>query len=158
MSALANRISHENANKLIARLQLIPHLFGGEDFDGADCWGIVILWYKELGIQLKTGLEEDFRACNELDRPQTKKRRDAVKQFIVDGDFYNQPDWYEVSTPQNHDVILMSDGKRKYAHIGVYWNGYIIHSNHDAGCVYQSARHPIIFPLITGIFRHHKID
>ena len=28
----------------------IPYKFGGQSFDGADCMGIILLWYKEQGI------------------------------------------------------------------------------------------------------------
>lgn len=28
----------------------IPYKFGGRDFDGADCVGLAILWFKQIGI------------------------------------------------------------------------------------------------------------
>lgn len=36
----------------------IPYKFAGRDFNGADCVGLAILWYKELGIHYQYGDRE----------------------------------------------------------------------------------------------------
>ena len=29
----------------------VPYKFGGKSFDGADCMGLILLWYMEQGIE-----------------------------------------------------------------------------------------------------------
>lgn len=106
--------------ELVARLQLVPHVPGQGTWAGADCWGIVEIWYREwLGVELPNraaiapgpeGLAAGFR---------------EVENFV------------EIPKPQDHCLAVMRAGRLAAGHVGIVWNGGVIHSQRYAGCVWQ---------------------
>ena len=126
-----------NLNRFLS----IPYGEGGSDWNSCDCYGLVELWYLErFGIELRergeimsspAGLQEGFDKAT---------------------------DWVSVRVPQNDDLIVMRGMHGKTAllsgHIGIYWNGSVIHTQPLHGCVMQPIEGRQIKPRITSIQRH----
>lgn len=127
-----------NAQKIIEQLQTVPH-------DVVDCWGVVERWYRMW-------LEIDLNERGDI--PQGPEG--LAKGF---DDYHSQ--WVEVDAPQDNDLVIMHtviDRQRIAAgHVGVYWNGHVLHSDRGIGCVYQPITNRQIKHRITGYFRHESI-
>lgn len=125
---------------LVARLRVVPFKFGGSDWDGADCWGVCVLWFrKRFGIELK-------------DRSDI-----APGPSGVDAGVENATDWIEVQHPQNDDLVVMRHGRLRHGHVGVFWNGAVIHADQSHGCVVQPINGRLIRSRITCFLRHKTI-
>lgn len=117
---------------LVARLQMVPYVEGQGTFAGADCWGIVEIWYREwLGVGLPNrgaiapgpaGLAAGF---------------DTVTNF--------EP----IATPVNHCLAVMRSAGFVAGHIGVVWNHGVIHSEKRSGCVWQRLDNRALASRIT---------
>lgn len=84
----------------------VPYKFHGRDHQGADCLGIVMLWYKKfLGVTIP----EYFYTHTHENEPCT----DTIEAGQVDGN------WQKVSEMQYGDVLVFRI-KGKATHIGVY--------------------------------------
>lgn len=131
------------AQDLIARLQLVPHVEGGDDFSGADCWGICVLWYKHhLGIVLEN--RSDFKPG----------------PAGVSAGAEEKTDFVNVDRPQDNDLVVMraAIGGEVFqaGHIGVFVAGNLLHSDRNIGCVYQSVEARMIKSRVTGYLRHER--
>lgn len=129
---------------LIERLQLVPHVPGGSDWNGADCWGIVCIWYRErFGIELKERHEIDPGVSG------------------MQAGFDARRDWSPVSAPRDDDVVVMRAAKGRVmldaGHIGIHWRGLVIHSSEGPGCVAVPLASRQIRHRITGYFRHRSM-
>jgi cell wall-associated NlpC family hydrolase len=70
----------------------IPWRLHGDDHDGADCWGLVRLIYREvLGVALP-GYQDHYAAPDD----------DGVRRALDAG----RDAWFEVDRPQPLDVVL----------------------------------------------------
>lgn len=88
----------------------IPYRRGGETRDGADCWGIVRLWYREeLGIELPALAGADG-ADEEADR-QRDFWRPVAPQEVRRGDLllFRQPG------RAVHCAVALGDGRMLHA-------------------------------------------
>lgn len=128
---------------LIERLQAVPHRPGRGDWSGADCWGIVCLWYRE-----RFSIELEERATIEP----------GVLGMQVG--FDQRSNWISVETPSDDDVVVMRAVKVRQVldagHIGVYWGGFVLHSCEGAGCIAVALNSRQIRHRITGYFRHRS--
>jgi len=128
---------------LVERLQLVPHVPGGSDWNGADCWGVVCLWYLErFGIRLE--------------------ERTAIAPGVegMQRGFEDRSDWVEVTIPANDDVVVMRAANGRFVldagHIGIHWGGLVIHSSEGSGCVSVPLASRQIRHRVTGYFRHRS--
>lgn len=79
--------------QLTRKIMTTPYIHGGRDFEGADCYGAIILWYRHrLGIELW-----DLEAGYPADWKQSKNL------FIEN--YYRQ--WLRVERPKRHDIVLI---------------------------------------------------
>jgi hypothetical protein len=126
---------------LIERLRLVPHVRGRSDWGGADCWGIVCIWYRE-----RFGIELQDRGANGL----------GVEG--LQSGFDRRSDWIAVASPENDDVVVMRAAKGRIVldagHIGVFWSGVVVHSSEDVGCIAEPLTARTIRHRITGYYRH----
>jgi cell wall-associated NlpC family hydrolase len=93
------------------RLVGIPYVQHGRSYDGADCWGIVFLYYRDiLGRSIPSYVAEmearEFRPRGI--GPLISEERDRA--------------WSEVSAPIAGDVVLMRTGIH-HNHVGIYLAG-----------------------------------
>lgn len=77
----------------------LPYIEGGRTKQGADCWGLVVLLYKEL-FNITLTEYGDITLPSIKECHQTSKR---LQQELV-----NQKMFYEVSSPEFGDVILLN--------------------------------------------------
>jgi len=132
------------AEDLIERLQLVPHVPGGSAWDGADCWGVVCIWYRErFGIDLRE-----------------RTRIDPGVSGMQRG-FEGRMDWRPVALPGDNDAIVMRAvlGREVLdaGHIGIHWRGLVIHSSEGVGCVAVPLASRQIRHRVTGYYRHRSI-
>jgi len=129
---------------LIERLQLVPHVPGRSDWSGADCWGIVCIWYRErFGIELKERSHIDPGVCG------------------MQSGFEARSDWRAVISPNDDDAVVMRAATGRVmleaGHIGIHWCGLVVHSSEGTGCVAVPLASRQIRHRITGYFRHRSI-
>lgn len=117
----------------IDRLLLVPHTYGAGDWTGADCWGLVELWYRHvLGIEL-------------ADRAEMPAVNDSVQHWA---DIH--AGWRPIPAPVDHSVVLMSQGRLRAGHVGIFYGGSVLHTTAAHGCVYQPITDRLIRAKSTG--------
>jgi len=130
--------------RLIDRLMRVPWAQGRRDWAGADCWGLVELWYAErFGLAL----------CD----------RDAMEQspLGVMAAVQITSEWVKVDRPRDDDVIVMraqfGGQVIEHGHVGVFWRGSVLHTAqaHGAVCQPWTARH--VKCRVTAILRHRSL-
>lgn len=122
----------------------IPYVRGGRDWTGADCFGFVLLWYRnELGITLP-----DYRA------PQD----DAIFTKTACGLYQRLYAVFEaVSSPERHDLALMrSSSGRVLNHIGICIDSErIIHMSYGTGVTVIAIQRAK--PIISAFYRYKDL-
>jgi hypothetical protein len=120
----------------IPRLLAVPHVPGGGSWSGADCWGVVELWYWHvLGIEL----------TDRSDRPPGPS---SVQGWADEGQ-----GWQAIPSPEDHCLILMRSGRLAAGHVGVVFQNRVLHSAKSHGCVYQPLSDRLIRAMTTGYLR-----
>lgn len=124
-------------SNMIDALLLCPYARGRGDLNGADCWGIVELWYLHvLGIAL------DDRAAHPPGHEGVQAGFEAVTH------------WHPIDEPENNCLVVMRAGHLKAGHVGIYLDGYLLHSDEKTGCVYQPISDRFIRSKISGYLKH----
>ena len=101
----------------------IPFVDGGRDYQGADCWGLVRLFYRDvLSIDLRSFAE--YRASD-------------VRSVAHMMEIHRQ-EWQKVDPPAVHDVALMRchgrEGSTLVAHVGIVLDrGRVLHTEVNGG-------------------------
>lgn len=104
----------------IDRAQHAPYVEGGGSFAGADCWGIIELYYRHvLGVGL-------------TDRAGYKPGCASVQEW-----YDATEEWRKVPEPVQHCLVVLRSGSVPAAHVGVYACGRLLHSSRRYGCVAQ---------------------
>ncbi len=95
----------------------IPYIPHGRDYDGADCWGILFLYFRDV---LGTPIPSYSAEMRELEF-----HRHEISQLIV---AEKGQQWTEVDMPASGDCVLMRVG-RDESHVGVFiGGGQMLHS------------------------------
>jgi cell wall-associated NlpC family hydrolase len=116
----------------VTRLQMVPHVPGKGAWEGADCWGIVEIWYREkLGIKL----------------PNRASIAPGPEGLSVG--FAEVENFVRVDEPQDDCLAVMRAGRLAAGHVGVVWNGGVIHSQMHAGCIWQPFDNPMLKNRVT---------
>ncbi|MBB3396881.1 NlpC/P60 family protein [Rhizobium sp. BK060] len=95
----------------------IPYVPHGREYKGADCWGILFLYYRDvLGTPVPAYSSEmearEFNRC-------------GIAPLIGEE---RERRWHQVETPQAGDCVLMRAGRHD-SHVGVYLGqGRMLHS------------------------------
>lgn len=111
---------------LLGEFLKIPFVHGGRELTGADCYGIIMLWYRmRLGIEL---FDPDF------DYPEGPQWKD--KSYFLEN-YHLQ--WERVESPRKNDVVLFKSKDGKLAnHAGIYLGkNKFLHTIKRTGCVIQ---------------------
>jgi len=109
----------------------IPYRHLGRNKDGLDCYGLVVIIYKEkLGIQLPDVCEYKYgvEACEYMEAFYTKEQYEHVS------DFHKLWEQVDLDKLEKYDVILFSvyDDVSAPTHSGVYLGrGKFIHVMHN---------------------------
>lgn len=126
-----------SAATFIDRALNIPYLDGGDTWAAADCWGIVELYYRHvLGVELSDrgnispgcyGLQEGF------DRAEH---------------------WKPIDKPENHCLVIFRAKGLEAGHVGVYFEGSVVHSSDTKECVVQPLHNRLLRSRVTALLRY----
>ncbi len=121
----------------------IPFVDKGDGFNGADCFGLVRLYYKDvMNIKL---FKPDSSAFNS---------KSVLREFLEE----TSRNWNKVSEPQINDVVAMAHDPRHpkiVQHFGIYiGNGKMIHTLEKVGSHIVKLRDYKYF--IKGYYRWQK--
>lgn len=83
----------------------IPFVQGGRSFEGADCWGLVYLYYQVMDIEIPA---YDYYAVG-INTLETLRKIKAEKAAH----------WDQVENPAHPDVVFMRHGELQ-SHVGIY--------------------------------------
>lgn len=126
-----------NTRQFADRALLVPYCDGASDWSGADCWGIVELYYKHvLGIVL-------------VDRSDISSGHEGVNLG-----FERTRAWSRIETPEKDCLVLMRAGGLKFGHVGVFSDGCVIHSSDKTGCLCQPIADRFIRLKTTAYLRY----
>lgn len=114
-----------------------PYVPGGSDMGGADCWGIVELWYSHV-----LGIDLDDRAAH------------PPGHEGVQAGFEAAAHWEAIEAPENNCLVVMRAGHLNAGHAGVYLDGRLLHSDESAGCVFQPVSDRFIRSKISGYLEY----
>lgn len=124
----------------------IPWADHGRTWDGADCWGLLVLIYRDvLGVELPHYADAYVTAAD----------RRVCAQAIAG----NRGDWVEVPAGQErrYDGVLMFEG-REARHIGLVVDpGYLIHMVPGHESVVENYRTGPLSRRLAGFFRHEAL-
>ncbi|MGV8830350.1 MAG: NlpC/P60 family protein [Devosia sp.] len=124
-------------SQAIDSLLTVPYAPGQGDLAGADCWGIVELWYRHvLGIEVTDRAE--FPAGNEG----------------LQAGFDARSVWQPIDEPADHCLVILRFRHLDAGHVGIFYQGSVLHSSEGHGCVYQPITHRLIRPRITRLLAH----
>lgn len=129
---------------LIPKFLQIPFLHRGRTLEGADCWGLVILWYKlRLGIEL-LDIEEDYK----------KEWRRTDKNYFLE---HYHLQWEKCEKPQKYDVVLFKRDE-KIDHAGIFLrDDKFLHIN-KSGCMVCRLSNPVWTERFEGFYRLKNDD
>lgn len=123
--------------EMIVALQNVPYAPGKGTFSGADCWGIVELWYKHvLGLVLNDRAEH------------------PVGHKGVQSGFRCAMNWQKIDRPEDHCLVILREGGFEAGHVGVFYNGDVLHSSKAHGCVLEPLKRLLLKSQVTCFLRH----
>jgi hypothetical protein len=124
----------------IDRLLTVPFRLGAGAWSGTDCWGVVELYYRHvLGIEV-------------MDRSNNPPGHGGLQ-----AGFDKYQDWTPIRKAEDHCIVVMRTHALKAGHIGVHYQGNVVHTDEHHGCIVQSLRHREIRTKVTVFGRHHEI-
>jgi cell wall-associated NlpC family hydrolase len=123
----------------------IPYVWDGRSFEGADCYGLIVLYFREeLGIELWDPLE--------LHLPHWK---DAERTNVLS--LNTEREWVKVKEARLHDVVLIRLGESKTPnHCGVVISSsQFLHIQGKPGV--STPKLSLWKPRIAGYYRHRSL-
>ena len=127
------------------RLIGIPYIEHGRDYSGADCWGIVFLFYRDVLRHPIPSYVAEMQA--------RAFHRSDIGALIEDE---RAEHWIQVSEPKHGDVALMRTG-REESHVGIYLDrARILHSEGEPGSCIVRADDMRIRSRLVGYFRRRS--
>ena len=122
----------------------IPFRSQGRGYGGADCWGLVYLWYRDrLGIELEAWAETPAGQVRDVAR-------------LIER---HKTDWSPAWPPRQNDVALMRvmarGTSRLVAHVGIVVDGgRVMHTQSAGGVRVDRADSPLIARRVMEYRRH----
>ena len=131
---------------MIEDLVGIPYVIDGRDAKGADCWGLVVLYFATVhGLDVPR--YDAAASMTELDRR-------ALAAMIADG---IAPPWVVVQEPRPGDVVLIRHGTA-VSHVGIYLDGArVLHSPGPGPSVIERIASPHMARRVVGFYRHEAL-
>ncbi|NKM69158.1 C40 family peptidase [Rhizobium laguerreae] len=121
----------------------IPYVPHGRSYDGADCWGILFLYFRDVrGIEIPTYSAEM--------RDVEFRRREIARLVAAEKGQH----WFEVEAPAPGDGVLMRVG-RDESHVGIFLGGgRMLHSEGPHPSQIERMSDMRWRDRITGFFRY----
>ncbi|WP_310299673.1 NlpC/P60 family protein [Rhizobium sp. BE258] len=127
---------------MLSKFVGIPYVAHGRDYDGADCWGLVYLYYRDL---LGTPIPSYSVEMHEREF----HRRDIGP--LIDAE--KEKRWLQADAPSPGDCVLLRAG-RYNSHVGIFLGaGKILHSEGPEPSVVARLDDMRLRSRITGYFR-----
>jgi cell wall-associated NlpC family hydrolase len=119
----------------------VPFADGGRTERGADCWGMVLLTFKEFGIELP-----DYKIH-------------CFDTMAIGGQIdQERPQWIRIETPETPCLIVMCLDPNLPGvcnHLGVYVGlGMFLHTLGKRNSVLERLEHPYFSRKIEGFYRY----
>jgi len=126
---------------------LVPYAAGQSDLGGADCWGLVELWYRHR-FDLELGDRCDIS-------PGPDGLSEGYSNAAGNG-------WFPVDEPRLDDLVVMRHVVRtkgrpqviEHGHCGIVAHGGLLHTDRATGPLLESLDAPHIARRITAVLRH----
>lgn len=122
---------------MIDSLLPVPYAAGQGTLSGADCWGIVELWYRHV-----LGIDVTDRGALPAGNDGLQAGYDAASV------------WQPIDEAKDHCLVILRFRHLTAGHVGVFYQGSVLHSSEGHGCVYQPISHRLIRPRITRFLEH----
>lgn len=105
-------------DEFTTRIMECPWVEGQASFSGADCWGVVVLYYRHVhGIELE----------NDHHEARIGRIEAGIAEQLATGD------WVEALSPDEDGVVFMTYVSDSPRHCGVISNGRVLHSSGGRG-------------------------
>lgn len=119
----------------------IPYIPHGRDYAGADCWGLVWLFYRDV-------LKIDIPSYSDEMLTREFSRSGIAPLMQVEA----IADWVEQDSPDLGHVVLMRRG-RECAHVGIYaGDGLVLHTEGPGPSVIERISSPALSRRIAGFY------
>ncbi len=128
--------------EIIKKYLGIPYKNRGRDLSGLDCWGLVLMIYKDININLPDLEKYDIKWSYK------------GKNYIMER--YTN-DWVRVDKPRLLDIILIKNSKGIVNHAGVMLDSSKFIHCPKAGVVLGGANDKLWKDRIEGFFRNDKL-
>jgi cell wall-associated NlpC family hydrolase len=120
----------------------LPYVPNGRDYHGADCWGVVFLFYRDV-------LRQPIPAYSAEMDARSFCRKDIGTLVDVE----KLENWARVDLPHFGDCVLMRNGHVE-SHVGIFLgDDRILHSEGDAGSLIERADGKRLRHRIVGYYR-----
>lgn len=96
---------------------------GGRKYPYLDCWGLVCDVYNALGVELPEFTDLSQRTMN-------KGAEECFHKNV----------FKQVGTPSDYCLIAFFCNDRLF-HVGIYYDGKMLHTSEDKNCVLEDLRH-----------------
>jgi len=118
----------------------IPFSLKGRDFSGADCWGLVLLWYEnEYGVKLKS-FHEDYEDISDKGGIESATRKE-------------RKNWEKTSEPEIGNVVLIRITGAEM-HTGIYiGEGKMLHVMQGINSCIENLREPKWSQRVVGYYK-----
>lgn len=118
----------------------VPFKHEGRSLDGLDCYGLLVMVYRDMGIELV-----------DMEHYDSDWSRRGSNFFIEN--YHLQ--WEQVITPRLFDVVLFKDCKGLANHLGIVLTRYrFIHSLIHAGTAVNNLNDRNWMPRVQGFYRY----
>lgn len=111
---------------------------GGRKYPYLDCWGLVCDVYRTLGAELP-----EFTDLTQ--HTMGKGAEECFRKNIFE----------RVTTPSNYCLIAFFCADRLF-HVGIYYDGRMLHTSEDRNCVLEDFRHTIRFTGKSIALRYYE--
>lgn len=112
---------------MIERFLNIQYELGKGSWTGADCWGLIELYYREeKGVTL---INRDSY------KPGATALMKGFEGYIKDG-----CQWEYTDTPLTDDIVFFNVGRRKPGHVGLIINDLVLHTEQGTGVLLQQEK------------------
>jgi murein DD-endopeptidase / murein LD-carboxypeptidase len=131
----------KTVDEIVRKYLGVPFRHGGRDMDGADCWGLVMMIYADLGFKL-------WDVDKVYDEGWTWKE----KSLFIEN-YHRQ--WERVEKPQVFDGVLFCNHSGVANHCGVMLeNGRFIQSTRRTGVIVAQIDIPMATHRFEGYYRY----
>lgn len=126
--------------KMIDALLVVPYVEGAGELTGADCWGIIELWHRYV-----LNIELSDRAKHPAGHGGLQSGFDVAEM------------WRDLDEPEDNCLVVMRSHGFLAGHVGIYYQGSVLHSDVGHGCVFQPFKHRTIMTRVTKFAIHNTL-